>query len=443
MSYPETKIQTNEIHAALLQIVKFVGKEFIRDVIRKTETSKTVMHDGHKKKKYGHLAPATPHPLAELWKKGFANYQALASRNRKFSSKFATVYYSLEVSLSPALLELFDIGCNLKEIENIPIISETGAIIEIEPIQFWQHRLVDSKSFEKAVYEIRVGASMKKNGYNVAYIKEGKDKTPDLLIEKNGEKAYVECKHKDKKSHRDQLTENLWSTMVVKELKLMDEIKKNYSVVVKANADLASETSNRLGDFIGELIAKSDIGTHEYQNFEITLKPMGEFEKVEKDAFLVDLKQYGIDMNYPTLFVYQHADVKFSSSLEMESKNRRAMVFASTQMSDRVKGILDSFDTAYKQIPESGAGVIYIEINKSLYKDSVEISRDLSIVRKKINGKLNVVSRVNAVILTVSSYFQKDEKAFYTIEMNQFKNLKPLKTLSSIFLNDLARVKIR
>lgn len=443
MSFSETKVQLNAIRAALSQIVRFFGKEFIEDLKKKPKKSEVAKQKGHKKKKYGHLAPSTLHPLAELWNKGFSNYQKLVSRHKKFSDKSVTVYYSLEICLSPELLELFDIGTNLKEIENIPIISETGATIKDELIQFWRHRLRDPIIYEKAIYEIRVAASMKKNGYKVAYIKEGKEKTPDLLIEKNGEKVYVECKRKDKISHRDQLTQNLWNTVMIRSQKLMDKIGKNYAVIAKANTDLTSGTANILGHYIEELIKQSDMGTHKYQDFEVILKELGQFEKPNKGAFLVDLKEFGIDKTYPTLFLYQRADVKFSGSLEVENKNRRLMAFASTQMADRVKGILESFDHAYKQIPKSGAGVIYIEINTSLYRNYDEIERDLSFIRKKINGKLNVVKRVNAVILTASSYFQKDRKAFYTVRISHFKNLKPLKTLSSTFLNDLAKVKIR
>jgi hypothetical protein len=67
----------------------------------------------------------------------------------------------------------------------------------------------------------------------------------------------------------------------------------------------------------------------------------------------------------------------------------------------------------------------------------------LEFLRKRIEGKLNLVNRVNAVTLTASSYFQEKEKVFYRIEMRCFKNSNPSKPLNKQFLDDICKVKIK
>jgi hypothetical protein len=91
----------------------------------KTKISKSAKAKGHRKK-YGHLTTSTRHPLVRLWNNGISNLKKLVSRHREFRDKSVTIYYTLEINMAPELLELFDIGTNLKEIENIPTISETG-----------------------------------------------------------------------------------------------------------------------------------------------------------------------------------------------------------------------------------------------------------------------------------------------------------------------------
>lgn len=442
MSYTESTISLDRIRDSLEQVIRFVGKEFIEKLKYKTPegTGKSI---NHKAKKYGHLAPPRPHPLAILWGKGYANYQEFMQRRQRIKSQSVTLYYSTKVTLSKELLELFDIGNNLKEIETIPWISKDGEPVKIDSKHLWGERLRDSQGFEKAIYEIRVAASLKRNGYTVYFIKEEATKTPDLLVEKDGEKVYVECKQKDKKTRRDQRNENLWNTVLMDSLKFMDKTKKNYAIVVKTNSDLTTKDVTYLINHIRNLIKNSNEGTYRIDKFEIILKELAEFEKPIKGSFYVNLEEFGFGIDEPTIILYQHADIKFSNDLKIEHKNPRFVAFVSTLLPDRIKGILRSLNHAYKQIPKSGPGIVYIDINTALYKNRQEITRDLTILRKRIEGKLNLMGRLNAVILTASSYFQDKEKTFYGIEIASFKNSNPIKPLSKQFLDEICKVKIR
>ncbi len=439
MPYRESKMSLDDVRKSLEQIMLFVGKQFVEVC----EPTKEMRESNHRHKKYGHLASPRPHPLVSLWKKGYPNFLEFKQRRKKIESKFGTLHYSLDVSLSKELLELADIGSNLKEIMDIPWINEKEERIEVNIIQIWGERLKDPKDFEKAIYEIRVASSLKNAGYEVYFVKEGIKKTPDLLIERNGEKVYIECKEKDKKTHRDKRNENLWNEVLMSTLRFMDKMKKNYAIVVKAKSDLMKKDRDFLIESLQELIESSNSGVHRMGKFEIMLEELAEMNKSLCGPFSMNLEEFGVKMTEPTIHLYQHADVKFSKNMEVDHKNPRFMAFVSTLLPDRIKGILRSVDRAYKQIPKKGPGIIYIEINTGLYKGYQEINKDLEIIKNKMKGKLNLTKRVNAVVLTASSYIQGKGKAFYKVEINCFRNSSPIHPISKEFLDSICKLKIR
>jgi len=330
--------------------------------------------------------------------------------------------------------------------DNIPIIDENGRQLQANIKQIWGRRLRDPEDFDKAIYEIKVASSYRKAGYKVYFVKEGIKKTPDLLVEKNEEKVYVECKKKDRKTRRDQYNENIWGKIYTSTLRFMDKTKKNYAVVVKTNSDLTPNDESYLIMCIQTLIANSDHGIHKTDKFEIILKELQEWEKPVNGPFELDVKEFGVRIDEPTVILYQHADVKFSDDFKaVEHKNPRFMAFVSTLLPDRVLSILRSFDRAYKQIPKKGPGIIYIEVNTGLYKKdhNQELGRDLAIVKQRIDGKLNLTGRVNAVVLTASSYTQAEGKAYYRVEISCFKNPNPVQPLNREFLDNICKIKIR
>jgi hypothetical protein len=444
MSLTETKISTEKIREALEYIIAFFGKDFINSISNKRQPLSGIKHNsGDRKRKYGHLAASNSHPLSQIWEKGYANYRDLIQRHKTMQTKSVTLHYSLRVNLSKELLELVDIAENLREISEMEVATEKGELRKAGAKQLWGKRLEDAEEFEKAIYEIKVASSLRRNGFKVYFVEERVEKTPDFFVEKDGEKTYIECKQKDKKSERDQRNENLWNTVLTSSLKFMDRVKKNYGIVVKSEVDLSNKNSSLLINYIQNLIRNSQSGTYREGDFEIISKELGEFDEIFKGSFSINLDEFGVKANFPTAIFYQNAIVRFSETFKVEYKNPRFIGFVSTVIPDRIKSILGSLDHAYKQIPKGGPGIVYIEINTSLYKDPQEIARDLEFVKKRLNGKLNLITRVNAAILTASSYVQKEEKTFYRVEISCFRNSNPASHLGDQFLTDISKVKIR
>ena len=442
MSVTEIKIPIEKVREALDYITAFFGEDFIHN-LHKNSLFNRIEGTSDIGRKQGHLSALKSHPLSEIWEKGQANFQDFIQRHKTFRTKAITLHYSLKVNLSKELLQLTDIAEDLKEVSEIDVTNERGELRKTEARQLWGKRLKDLEGFEKAIYEIRVAASLKRNGYRVCFLEERTGKTPDFIVEKDGEKTYVECKQKDKKSERDQRNQTIWDTVLTSSLKCMDRSRKNYGIIVKSEVDLSNKNSSLLINRIRSLIGNSQSGTYREGDFEIIAKELQQFDKGSQGCFSVNLEDFGVKGDFPTELIQQSAIVKYSQTSEAEYKNPRFMVFVSAVMPDRIRSILDSLNHAYKQIPKGGPGIIYIEINTSLYRNPEEIAKAFQFVEKRINGKLNLVKRVNSVILTASSYFQKGDKTFYKVEMTHFKNSNPTSSLSDRFLAIISNVKIR
>ncbi len=454
MTYKEWKITIDSIRLAIEKVVSTTGEEFFKVSEHKPIIIAKASTD-HKPKKYGHLISPTPNPLIALWRKGYPNYQSLLQKQTH--------------SFTKELLELFDLGNNLMEIESIALISKDGRKIKNSTRKMWRTRLTDSVSFEKAVYEIKVSSSLKRAGYQVCFIKEEKEKTPDMCVEKDGEKVYVECKQKDKKSQRDMRNQYLWDEILVNVLKALDNLGKNYAVVVKTDSDLTTADKDFLIEYIQTSIKNSKCGVFTANKFQIILKEFPKLNNVIDGHFKPDLREFNVNMHEPTLDIYHHSDENIKPSMdgfsfdwtnpvidlylerdnvsinapEPKHKNPRLVVFVSSLLPDRIKGILNSFDHAYTQIPTEGPGIIYIEMNMGFYRDEKESARDLMLLENGLKGKLKLTKRVNAVILTTSAYFQEHEKAFYKVKIRSVKNTGPNKPLNQEFLGNICKMKIR
>ena len=194
-------------------------------------------------------------------------------------------------------------------------------------------------------------------------------------------------------------------------------------------------------------------------------------EQIIPGPFELDLRDLGVDMTDPIRYVYYNADYnvplnpkRFTVDLNdpvlnpykglegdpsiqsLVHKNPRMVIFTSTAPSDIVRGILHSFDTAYPQIPDGGPGIIYIELNPNTVLNPVnpiQAKMDMALIESRIKSKLNIVSRVNSVVLTASTYYKSQGGASYAGAVFNIKNTKPAHPIADELLDSICRLKLR
>lgn len=107
------------------------------------------------------------------------------------------------VHLGRALSDLADIGFLNEELE------EVESTIQ----QRYRDRLINS-DYSTTISEILVAAEYNRGSHKVYFIEEGKSKTPDLAIKKDGEFVFVEIKSCRQLSNKEAKTENITSEIM-------------------------------------------------------------------------------------------------------------------------------------------------------------------------------------------------------------------------------------
>ncbi len=320
--------------------------------------------------------PEISHPLIWVWNQAEKNIQEL----RRGSNKIHT-----------ELFELVNLGESIRKIEGTDVISMNGKYLREKTVQKrLRKELRDSKLYEKTAYVLRVAASYCKNRNHVSFIEESSDKTPDLRIAKDDTHVYIECKRKNEQTKRDKGQMHICNELSRILWRYMQKVGKNYFISVKARRDFRKGDIPYLKKLITETI---DIGKDtrfidSTETFALTLT-----KTLEKDQTIITK-----GFNISTDLDYGIFDVNYMQKGEnLYVKNPQCIAFGTQDLPDRIKGVIQAFDTAYKQIPQKGPGLIYIDIFPSKM-----IKSDFMRLRDQLYGKLAVIKRVNAVIISAT-----------------------------------------
>ena len=348
------------------------------------------------------LKQKEPHPLAFWYKKTKEDYDTF-NKTGKGPFNEQTFYF-------------------------IQFAKNLGKVMNVIDKDRFRERLRDNKKFEKVSYEIQIATKYIDDGYNVTFVKEGELKTPDLKIQTKSGTVYVECKKKDQATARDIEVQTIWEEVSRRLSEKMNILKLNYSFNIFSDSDPLREDIDYLVEEISKLLLKHFVGQVKIGKFRVVLQKTTDYDlplEANKISFRLPINldysepQFEVMAKGPHTEFQTHAQAKFQtqrfpsylnvsiqSDEDLLFRNFRFFGFKSANEPDRIKGIIEAFEDAYEQIPPSGPGIIYIDI--FIYPSPVQ--QDLIRLDQMINGKLNVIHRVNAVVLTTSFFVKEKEK---------------------------------
>ena len=408
---PKNTRRTNEpsfteISSAFHEVETFVGKEWLESELEKLAKRKQPKN----LKKYSYLRFSPPHPLVLLWRNAINKLRQCIIERRLIASE--------------ELLQIYLLGRNLKTIKKLKVVNLRGELTEATVRDRYRKKLRDPKEFEKAIYEIQIASSYARAGYPVFFIEETTEKTPDFMVKIDGEPVYVECKNKDAQTERDKNNNRIWEEMREKILRLMEKLHKNYLIIVKSQTDPKREEIDYVLRIIKDIMLKSKNGRFidRTKKYGITAKELAPTESIITTNKFEVLTSEALDN------VFMGAEVRRLTDGRTELKNPKFIGFKSAAEPDRITGVLRSLNKSYKQIPRKGPGLVYIEIHPSN-----ALQWDFNRLEEKIRGKLNLIKRVNAVVLTATFIEIKKEGIVYRHKSRVIENVNPRSPLPAGF----------
>jgi len=365
----------------------------IKWLSRKTKEEKRRQKQGKlsvKKRKHSYLYRASPHPLVQ-WTIEEERWRKACLKSRK-------------MELREAVLKFAILG---KALEQARICKGFDRL---------RNRLKIKKGFYAAAFEAEVAASYIARGWNVEFVEESNERSPDLKITRDdGAIFWAECKCRDTLTERDRNLNSFWTELESTLLRVLSPKKLNYAIFVKALEDPDFAQMPALKDFVFDAVDKGGIDFFEIAASKIksVSDPTGNFllsvtKLADPDE---EIKTSGIGIQSSENFdrVALVSEVKKDKTGDAYFRNPIIIALKNAKPSDKVTGIIHGFKSAVGQLPEEGPGIIWIRVPDNAWSDKIDQSfkQAENLLRAELKGSHN--QRVNVVFL-MTRLFQKLEK---------------------------------
>jgi len=345
---------------------------------------------GLKKRKHTYLYRASPHPLVQ-WSIEAESWRKACIKSRK-------------MELREAVLKFAILGKSLEQARTCKGFDRL------------RNRLKIKKEFFAATFEAEVAASYTARNWDVEFVEEGNERSPDLKITRDdGVVFWAECKCRDTLTERDRNLNSFWIELESTLLRVLGPKKLNYAIFIKALKDPNFAQLPALKDSIFDAVDKGGIGNFDIAGSKIksVSDPTGNFllsvtKLVDPDE---EIKTTGIGFQSSENFdrVAIISEVKRDTTGDTHFRNPIIMAFKNVKPSDKVTGIIHGFKSAVGQLPEEGPGVIWIRVPDNAWSDKIDQSfkQAEDLLKAELKGRHN--QRVNVVFL-MTRLFQKLEK---------------------------------
>lgn len=386
------------------------------------------------RKKFTHHLTPGPHPILPLYLGAVNNLKQLKTDSN--------------IGFEVKALELMSFSEVLKEVKKIDIMNINGKPLLIRPWSRFKTRLRNKDEFDQASYEMQIAVALKKSGFRVCFIQEStkkQEKTPDLLIREGKDAIYVECKYrtltKRERQYNNMFTEFYWRSM-----RLMFRLGKFYSICVEWLKDPNIKYVESIIKWLDKKISNNEQGYFEIKNAKIWLGQLASKGQVFEGPFNFDISKYKSDGKHIDIMMQQAYAGIFNGIIK--HKNPTFIMFRNISYLDTmVKGIVELLNKAYSQIPEKGTGIVFLEARLSFLNQ--RISESLEELQRKLEGKLNLIERVNMIILTRSYFSKKNMKInnrdavviTRVVESRIIPDQKPASPISKGTLNKIRNLK--
>ena len=277
-------------------------------------------------------------------------------------------------------------------------------------------RLRDASEIAKVQYEIYVSSLFVRCGHKPEFILQQKTRSPDLRLILNDFEILIECTRRDAFQPTDPVGKRVFGSV------------SEPGTLCRQVTDLLKETE------ASHHIMIVSFGNLEISSFTGILQEVTQRILSNEEGLFVNLKGlYGLGI-YRMPQPSQEGDVQFSiprglnpacafGTIAEDNQGRKYVknpsMFSLYQFeSHRLKSIISSFTDKRKQIPESGCGLLYIDIDVSHLHEN-EVGTYLEIVSAVLKSQLtpSTNTRIGGVILTTTPIFvetQKDGLPFIT-----------------------------
>jgi hypothetical protein len=281
--------------------------------------------------------------------------------------------------------------------------------------------------FEKTMYEITIAATFIKNGFNLEFIPETTEKTPDILIHLN-KGIEVECKKKDDLTPRDRQNDSYWKQFAKNTFSQMDRERKNLIIILETddnpkNSDLPI-IIKKSGEIIKEITDQKIV--YEGNGFKITFKQTEPYGEIISSSIFKTGEYYrscGIYDEVKELdWEYNGTDFMALDNGTVQQKNHRLIGCKSKIMPDRITSIQQSIEKATRQLSGNKPGLIFIDHN-ILERDMAET--DLSRLQPLINKIIKNNSKISGVVITQVHIFHEPMGTTYYHKAHLFINPSP------------------
>ena len=294
----------------------------------------------------------------------------------------------------------------LKKTKNIPLRADflklailANAIRLVKGLKGYEKlidRLKRREEFESAAFEAEIAASYVARGFDVEFVEEGNERSPDLVVSAEGKNFWVECKCRDALSDRDKKIFGIWAEVEKSISHYFRTNRLNFSVIIIAKSDPDSDDIKRLRELLNNLVTPIDGSkflTFETDKFEILIQKIAESEEI------IQAEGFGVRPPVSLDQVFMGAEMKHESDGQNFVRNPFFIGFKSNSPPDWVTGIVNTFRTAVGQIPKGGPGVIWIRVpDISWNSDKISpLERASQLLQKQLFGASN--RRVNSVFL--------------------------------------------
>lgn len=272
-------------------------------------------------------------------------------------------------------------------------------------------RLKRQDQFDAAAFEAEVAASYVSRGWEVEFIEEGNQKTPDLRVfTSDGSIFHAECKCRDKLTERDKKLSAIWQELEGSLLRHLGPRRLNYAVIIKARVDPDRSDVETLRETILKAVSSGGMGEVDIksQTFRTIPDDTGRFDIAVQFLSGPDQEieapglQFGAAEKLDRIVM--GAEMKVDDSGRKFIRNPIILAFKTATPPDRVTGLIHSLRAASSQLPEKGPGVVWIRVPDNSWGGDVKDSfaRAEQLIREQLTNGRN--RRVNAVFLMTRAF---------------------------------------
>lgn len=382
------ELDINSIFSNIREVTHTVGEKWLLKKVKEEEDKNKSRQKNINNRKHSYLYEVEPHQLIQ-WTMDIERWRKSCLETKRFELNESVLKYAI---LGKALSR----AKHQKGFEKL------------------KSRLKMKSEFYSAAFEAEVASSYIQRGWKVEFVEEGNERSPDLkVIRQDGSVFWVECKCRDALTERDSKINSFWTELESSLLRYMGPNKINGAVFIKSLSDPERSDLEPLKQFIFEQLKSAEPEKMAGKEIRSTFDPTRKYQVavhrlLEAD---VEVESGGIGFNASEDFdkVSMFAEMKVDENKKAYVRNPMVLAFQNAILSDKVTGIINGFNTAVGQLPESGPGVVWIRIPDNAWNKDLQnsFSKAQKIIKSELSGEHN--RRVNAVIL-MTRIFEKKEK---------------------------------